>query len=246
MGEDQTQGKSRSARASSEWRDRILKRLLDVVVAGTALLLLFPLICLVALAIKLESRGPVFYRSPRVGRDGRELRMLKFRKMRASAAGSALTAVDDERLTRIGSLLERTNLDEIPQLWHVLTGSMSLVGPRPEDPSFVELRPGDYERILRVKPGITGLSQLAFARENEILDARDPIGDYVARLFPQKTRIDRLYVRRRSILMDLRVLGWTVITVCFGTEVAVNRSTGRLTLRRRPPHPNRIGATGER
>jgi lipopolysaccharide/colanic/teichoic acid biosynthesis glycosyltransferase len=225
--------------------DRILKRLLDVVVAGTALLILSPLICLVALAIKLESPGPVLYRSRRVGRGGRELRMLKFRKMRASAAGPALTARDDERFTRIGPLLKRTSLDEIPQLWHVLTGSMSLVGPRPEDPSFVELRAADYEPILRVKPGITGLSQLAFPHESEMLDPRDPIGDYVRRLLPEKIRIDRLYVTRRSILMDLRVLGWTAMTVFFRSEVAVNRSTGSLTLRRRPPGPDRIGATGE-
>jgi lipopolysaccharide/colanic/teichoic acid biosynthesis glycosyltransferase len=111
---------------------------------------------------------------------------------------------------------------------------MSLVGPRPEDPSFVGLRQTDYEQILQVKPGITGLSQLAFVRESEILDSRDPVADYVARLLPQKVRIDRLYVTGRSILMDLRILGWTAITVLFKREVAVHRSTGRLSLRRRP------------
>lgn len=215
--------------------DRALKRFLDVAVAGTALVFLSLLIVLVALAIKLESRGPVFYRSRRVGLEGRELRMLKFRKMRASVEGSVLTAADDERLTRIGRLLTRTKLDEIPQLWHVLTGSMSLVGPRPEDPSFVALRQTDYQRILQVKPGITGPSQLAFVREHEILDPRDPVGDYVRRLLPQKTQIDRLYATRRSILMDLRILGWTAITVFFRAEVAVNRSTVHLTWRRRPP-----------
>ena len=215
--------------------DHFLKRLLDVVVVGTALLFLFPLIGVVALAIKLESRGSVFYRCRRVGLGGREFGMLKFRKMRAAATGSPLTAPDDERFTRLGRFLARTKLDEIPQLWNVLTGSMSLVGPRPEDPSFVALRRADYERILQVRPGITGLSQLAFARENEILDSEDRVGDYVHRLLPQKVRIDRLYVRRRSILMDLRILGWTAITVFFKREVAVHRSTGCLTLRRRPP-----------
>ena len=103
-------------------RDHILKRLLDVVVAGVALLLLFPLIAAVAVAIKLESRGPVFYRCRRVGLGGREFAMLKFRKMRAAAAGSPLTAADDERFTRLGRFLARTKLDEIPQLWNVLTG----------------------------------------------------------------------------------------------------------------------------
>jgi lipopolysaccharide/colanic/teichoic acid biosynthesis glycosyltransferase len=112
---------------------------------------------------------------------------------------------------------------------------MSLVGPRPQDASFVALRPTDYERILQVRPGITGLSQLAFARESEILDPDDRMGDYVRRLLPQKTRLDRFYVARRSIFMDVRILWWTAITVFFKREVAVNRSTGALSLRRRPP-----------
>jgi lipopolysaccharide/colanic/teichoic acid biosynthesis glycosyltransferase len=214
--------------------DQALKRLLDVAVAGAALVLLSLLIGVIALAIKLESRGPVFYRCRRVGLGGREFHMLKFRKMRAAVAGPALTTADDERFTRLGRLLARTKLDELPQLWNVLTGSMSLVGPRPEDPSFVALGPTDFEQILQVKPGITGLSQLAFARESEILDARDRVGDYVRRLLPQKLRIDQLYVTRRSILMDLRILGWTaIITVFFTSELAVHRSTGRVSLRRR-------------
>jgi lipopolysaccharide/colanic/teichoic acid biosynthesis glycosyltransferase len=216
-------------------RDHHLKRLLDVVVAAAGLLFLSLLIVTVALAVKLGSRGSVFYRCRRVGLGGREFDMLKFRKMRAAAAGSPLTAAYDERFTRVGRILAKTKIDEIPQLWNVLTGSMSLVGPRPEDPSFVALRRADYERILQVRPGITGLSQLAFVRESEILDAGDRVGDYVRRLLPQKIRLDRMYVRRRSILMDLRILGWTAITVFFKREVAVHRSTGCLTLRRRPP-----------
>jgi lipopolysaccharide/colanic/teichoic acid biosynthesis glycosyltransferase len=214
--------------------DRALKRLLDVALASAALLFLSGLIGIVALAIKLESPGPIFYRSRRVGLGGREFLMLKFRKMAAAAAGPALTAAHDDRFTRLGKVLAMTKLDEIPQLWNVVTGSMSLGGPRPEDPSFVGLRQTDYEQILQVKPGITGLSQLAFVRESEILDSRDPVADYVARLLPQKVRIDRLYVTGRSILMDLRILGWTAITVLFKREVAVHRSTGRLSLRRRP------------
>jgi hypothetical protein len=160
-----------------------------------------------------------------------------------------LTGPDDERVTRLGRFLSRTKLDEIPQLWDVLTGSMSLVGPRPQDPSFVALRQTDYARILQVKPGITGLYQLAFARENEVLDGRDHVGDYVRRLLPQKTQLDRLYVAHRSILMDLRILGWTAMAVLFRSEVAVHRSTGRLTLRRRPlrlvPEPLQAGAVGD-
>jgi lipopolysaccharide/colanic/teichoic acid biosynthesis glycosyltransferase len=222
-------------------RDDLPKRLLDVLVAGTALLILSLLIALLALAIKLESRGPVFYRCRRVGLGGRELWMLKFRKMNVGAAGSALTVADDERFTRLGRFLARTKVDEIPQLWNVVVGSMSLVGPRPEDLSFVALRQTDYDRILQVKPGITGLSQLAFARESEILDSGDRWGDYVRRLLPQKTRIDLLYVERRTILMDLRILGWTTVALLSHRDVAVSRSTGRLTLRRRP----QLGAATE-
>jgi len=209
-------------------------RLLDILVAGSALLLLLPVFGGAALAIKLESRGPVFYRCRRVGLGGREFWMLKFRKMRTGVSGPALTAVDDERFTRVGSILAKSKLDEIPQLWNVLTRSMSLVGPRPEDPAFVALRASEYEQILRVRPGITGLSQLAFAREMEILDPDDRIADYVRRVLPQKMRLDQLYAARRSLLMDVRVLWWTVAAVVFKREVAVDRSTGRLNLRRRP------------
>jgi lipopolysaccharide/colanic/teichoic acid biosynthesis glycosyltransferase len=161
--------------------------------------------------------------------------MLKYRKMRITADGLALTATDDERFTRLGAFLARSKLDELPQLWNVLMGSMSLVGPRPEDPIFVTLRRSDYDRILQVRPGITGLCQLAFPHESEILDSQDPIGDYVNRLFPLKTGIDRLYVLRRSTPMDLRIMAWTTIALVLRVEVAVNRATGRLTLRRRPP-----------
>jgi lipopolysaccharide/colanic/teichoic acid biosynthesis glycosyltransferase len=214
-------------------RHPALERALDLTVALGALLLLTPLIVSIALAIKLDSRGPVFYRCRRVGRRGHQLRMLKFRKMRVTSAGPKLTAQDDDRFTRIGRFLARTKLDEIPQLFNVLTGSMSLVGPRPEDPSFVALRKKDYEQILQVRPGITGLTQLAYARESEIIDKEDPVGDYVRRLLPQKARLDRLYVARRSLAMDVRILWWTTINFVFNSEVAVNRSTGSLTSRRR-------------
>jgi lipopolysaccharide/colanic/teichoic acid biosynthesis glycosyltransferase len=230
-------GARRRKRASERLTQAAVKRLLDLVAAVTALIVLSPVIVAIAIAIKLESPGPVLYRSRRVGFGGRELWMLKFRKMRGNAAGPALTAMDDERFTRLGRFLTTTRLDELPQLWNVLTGSMSLVGPRPEDPSFVTIRKADYVRILHVTPGITGLTQLAFARESEILDEDDPVGDYIRRLLPEKTRIDQLYVSRRSLLMDLRILAWSATAVLFRTEVAVNRSTGALSVRRRPATP---------
>lgn len=208
-----------------------LKRMLDVTVAAAALLVLSPLIVLVALAVKLDSRGPAFFRCRRVGRGGSTLPMLKFRKMRDGVGGSPLTAVRDDRFTRIGGFLAKTKLDELPQLWNVLRGQMSLVGPRPEDPSIVELQPREYAEILRVRPGITGLSQLAFANEAEILAEHDRLGDYMERILPEKMRLDRLYVDRRSLLMDLRILAWTLAAVVLRRAPAVHRTTGRLTMR---------------
>ena len=134
---------------SAERREReFTKRLTDIIGAGLLLLVLSPLIVACVLAIKLETRGPVFYRARRVGRHGRELKMLKFRKMHVDAAGPALTAPDDDRFTRVGRILSATKLDELPQLLNVLKGEMSLVGPRPEDPSFVGFHQADYEQIL--------------------------------------------------------------------------------------------------
>jgi lipopolysaccharide/colanic/teichoic acid biosynthesis glycosyltransferase len=217
------------------WRviDRAAKQVLDRLVALLLLLLLLPLIVVVAIAIRVESPGPAFFRCWRVGHRGREFGMLKFRKMTDGAQGPKLTSPDDERFTRFGRWLASSKLDEVPQLWNVLRGEMSFVGPRPEDPRFVEIEAEAYAEILTVKPGITGLAQLAFARESDILDPHDRFNHYVGRLLPQKTRLDRVYAADRSLTMDARILFWTAVAV-LGREVAVHRETGRLNLRRRP------------
>jgi lipopolysaccharide/colanic/teichoic acid biosynthesis glycosyltransferase len=217
--------------------DESSSRMLDVVVAALLLLLLTPFMVFVAAGIKLDSRGPLFYRCRRVGFRGRAFDMLKFRKMHDGACGPSLTARADPRFTRIGRFLAKTKLDEVPQLWNVLRGEMSLVGPRPEDPSFVRMKWEAYSRILGVRPGITGLSQLAFARETEILDPADGEAHYVRALLPQKARLDCLYVSRRSLGMDVGILFWTAVAVLLRRDVAVNRVTARLGLRRRPSEP---------
>lgn len=219
-------------------------RLLDVVVAAVGLIVLSPVIALVALAVKFDSRGPVFVRCSRVGQGGRAFPMLKFRKMRDGVSGSLLTAARDDRFTRIGRLLAETKVDEVPQLWNVVRGWMRLVGPRPEDPEFVRLHREQYEEILRVRPGITGLSQLAFASEAKILAVDDRLNDYVERILPQKMQLDRLYVESRSLKMDLQILVWTVARVGLGKDAAVHRGTGRLTLRR-PRDPRVANALDE-
>jgi lipopolysaccharide/colanic/teichoic acid biosynthesis glycosyltransferase len=209
-----------------------LKRAQDLVIASLCLLVLAPLLALIALCIAIDSRGPIFYRAGRVGRGGRRLEMLKFRKMSLESEGGPLTVSDDPRFTRIGRWLARTKLDELPQLFNVLRGEMSLIGPRPEDPFFVHRRPSEFSEILRVRPGITGLSQLAFTAEAKILDPSDPVGDYERRILPQKLALDVLYVNRAGPLLDLRILLWTLTATLLSIPVAVNRSTGKLTTRR--------------
>jgi lipopolysaccharide/colanic/teichoic acid biosynthesis glycosyltransferase len=210
------------------------KQLLDVFLSAVLLVGLAPVIAVVALAIKLDTRGPVFYRGRRVGFRGEEFDMLKFRKMSDGAGGPRLTSAGDERLTRCGRFLAATKLDELPQLWHVLTGRMSLVGPRPEDPLFAAAHAAEYQEILKVKPGITGLSQLEFVRETKILGASDTIATYLNLLLPAKVELDLLYVRNRSFLTDLSILAWTVVAVILRRDLSVDRASGRI---RRSPTP---------
>jgi len=210
-------------------------RALDLVVAVLVGIASLPLVSVIAVAIKVDSRGPVFFRCRRVGHRGTPFGMLKFRKMVDGAGGPGLTALHDDRLTRVGRLLAHSKLDELPQLWNVVRGQMSLVGPRPEDPRFVETQQAAFAPILEVKPGMTGLSQLAFARESAILDPDDRVGDYLRRILPQKMALDALYARRRTVGQDVRILWWTAIAVLGRRDVAVHRITGRPGLRRRPP-----------
>jgi lipopolysaccharide/colanic/teichoic acid biosynthesis glycosyltransferase len=222
--------------------DRAATRAIDVSASALLIVLLLPVMAVVAAAIKLESPGPVFFRCRRAGYRGHELWLPKFRKMHHDAVGMPLSLHRDERFTRVGRLLARFKLDELPQLFSVLKGDMSLVGPRPEDARFVELHPSEFRRILSVRPGITGLSQLAFAREGEILDPAAPIDHYIARILPQKISIDCFYAANRTVAMDMRVLLWTLVAVIGRRDVAINRNTGRPSLRRRrTPQPELNG-----
>ena len=212
---------------------RAVKRGFDVVVSALLLLLLLPLLAAVALLVRLDSPGPAFFRCTRAGYRGRPLRVLKFRKMACDAAGGPLTTAEDARFTRLGRSLTKYKLDELPQLWQVLRGEMSLVGPRPEDAEFVARHAAAYERILSVRPGIFGLSQLAFARENGILDPTDPIGHYVARILPQKVALDQMYAAHHDLRLDLRILFWSSVAVVLRRPVAVDRSSAAMRVRHR-------------
>ena len=219
----------------AERRGDRLKRTFDLVVAGLLLALLLPVFALIALAVVVESRGPVFYPCPRVGRFGREFAMLKFRKMHHNASGSPLTGARDARFTRIGKVLSRTRLDELPQLLNVVRGQDEPGRPPSRGPPLRGPRPGPLPGDPdTVRPGITGLSQLAFASEARLLDKPDPMAYYIERLLPAKAQIDILYARTSTIVTDLWVLFWTAAALVGRKEIAVWRDTGRMGVRRRP------------
>lgn len=195
------------------WWRLTLKRSVDFVVALVCLVATAPVMALIALAIKLDSKGPVLYRQERVGYFGRTFTMYKFRTMvvDAEAAGPVWAAAQhDPRVTRIGRILRQTHLDELPQLFNVVRGDMSLVGPRPERPYFVnqldETVP-HYDCRLYVRPGITGLAQVHYRYDQTVADVK------------KKLRFDLLYVKRMCLLLDARILAWTVLVVVTGRGI---------------------------
>jgi len=187
------------------------KRALDIGASAAGLLMLAPLGLCAAAAIAREDGRPMIYRATRVGRYGRPFTMYKLRTMRRDAAsrGPAITTAADPRVTRVGRLLRRTRIDELPQLWNVLRGEMSLVGPRPEDPAYVALYTPAQRVVLTVRPGITGLAQLAFADETRRLRPGHAHEDYVNVVLPAKLVIDLEYVATLSPWRDLRILART-------------------------------------
>ncbi|GBC90646.1 UDP-N-acetylgalactosamine-undecaprenyl-phosphate N-acetylgalactosaminephosphotransferase [bacterium HR14] len=194
-----------------------LKRIADFLIAGLGLLLTAPLMGVIAALIKMDSPGSVFFAHERVGRYGRKFKVLKFRTMVQDAPklGGAITAGHDPRITRVGRFLRATKLDEIPQLWNVLKGEMSLVGPRPEVENYVTLYPEEARRlILSVPPGITGLTQIRYRHEERLLAQQsDPEKYYREVLLPQKIASDLEYVRTRGLITDLRLLVQTAFAV---------------------------------
>ena len=194
------------------------KRALDLVISILGLLALSPVLLFLALWIKLDSPGPVLYRGKRVGQDGQPFLMYKFRTMvlGAEQQGPAVTFRDDPRITKAGRVLRRTKLDELPQLFNVLKGEMSMVGPRPEDPKYVELYTPEQRQVLSVRPGITGPTQLEYRDEASMLEAGSVDEEYVTRIMPRKLKLDLEYVRRRSLTGDLKILWRTVATLLSG------------------------------
>lgn len=192
--------------------DRSLKQALDRVASAAGLVLLAPLLACIAVAVKVQDGGPIFYRALRVGQAGRPFRLVKFRTMRehADRQGPAITAHGDTRVTAVGRVLRRTKLDELPQLFNVLVGDMSLVGPRPEDPRYVALYTPEQRAVLSALPGITSAASLLYRDEERMLLGADWDTLYRAEVMPAKLAIDLAYLRRRTVLTDLGLIGRTV------------------------------------
>lgn len=192
-----------------------LKRVIDILLSFCSLLLLWPVILAVALAIRLSSPGPVFYRGVRAGLFGRPFRILKFRTMvqDAEKLGGPTTGTNDERVTKIGSLLRKTKLDEIPQLFNVLTGEMSLVGPRPEVMEYTALYNDEEKIILSMRPGITDYASIEFANLDDLVGSADPDKYFREHIMPRKTQLRVKYVREWSLWGDFKILWRTFARV---------------------------------
>ncbi len=214
----------------------MLKRGFDFIAAAVGLLLLSPLLLATAAAVKLTSTGPVFFRQERIGRGGKPFFILKFRSMVADAPtrGGQITFGADPRITAVGRLLRKTKIDELPQLFNVLRGEMSLVGPRPEVRKYVDMFNEDYEEILRVRPGITDLASVKYRDEAAVLGAAtDPEKEYVERVLPEKIRLARQYVRRQSLLLDLGIIVGTLCRLV-GDAAVGRRGSGMVCSPKRP------------
>jgi lipopolysaccharide/colanic/teichoic acid biosynthesis glycosyltransferase len=190
-------------------------RLLDLTASLVGLILLSPFLLLVALLIKIDSRGPALYPAQRVGQHGRLFRLYKFRTMVVDAPGRGppITTAGDRRVTRLGRPLRRAKIDELPQLINVVKGDMSLVGPRPEDPRYVALYTPQQRRALAARPGITSRASLRYRHEEELLDAQDWEQVYIRQVMPNKLQMELDYLARRNVWSDLGVIFQTVLAL---------------------------------
>ena len=192
------------------------KRLFDIVSSGIGLLCLAPVFVVMAIWIKLDSRGPVFYRQTRVGRYGRDFRIFKFRSMRVgSDKGRQMTVGErDPRITRSGYFIRRYKIDELPQLINVFLGDMSIVGPRPEVRKYVDLYSEEQRKVFQVRPGITDLASIKYRNENELLSqVDDPDTYYIDVIMPDKLTINLEYIRHQSFMGDIKIIFNTLFKI---------------------------------
>ncbi len=194
----------------------MMKRLFDIFFSFIGLLVLSPLFAAVAMLIKLDSRGPVFFRQTRIGRHFKPFVIYKFRTMREGAEkeGALITVGGDARVTKVGHFLRTYKIDELPQLINVLRGDMSLVGPRPEVSEYVQLFRADYEKLLRVRPGITDPASLRYSEEEAVLaSACNWQEDYLQRILPEKIKLSMRYVEDHSVFKDFTLILQTIFKI---------------------------------
>jgi lipopolysaccharide/colanic/teichoic acid biosynthesis glycosyltransferase len=193
---------------------------MDLGLASVGLLVTLPLLLAIAAAIRIESSGPVLFRQWRVGRYGREFEILKFRSMRSSDAvtGPLITVAGDRRITKVGGFIRSTKLDELPQLWNVLRGDMSIVGPRPEVPRYVAMYSTEQRQVvLSVRPGITDEASIEFADEaRQLATADDPESFYATAILPRKIALYERYVATQSVARDVRIVARTISRLVLG------------------------------
>lgn len=199
------------------------KRIFDVIVSSLALILLAPVMLAIAIAVKLGSNGPIIYRGVRTGKGGAEFEIFKFRTMveNAESLGGMSTARNDPRVTRVGVILRRFKLDELPQFINVLFGDMSIVGPRPEMPAYTRLYQGDERLILSVRPGITDFASIRFSQLDEVLGEDDADQVYETQVRPEKNALRVKYVKERNMWLDVKLIFATASKVIGG---AVSRA----------------------
>ena len=190
----------------------MLKRIFDIILSLFGLIILLPFMLIIAIFIKLDSKGTVFFKQVRVTKNGREFKIFKYRTMRVgSDKYSQITVGKDDRITKIGSFLRKYKLDEIPQLINVLIGDMSLVGPRPEVPKYVALYTDEQKEILKVRAGITDYASIEFSNENDLLALEeDPEKAYIEKVMPKKIELNKKYISEISILTDIKIILLTI------------------------------------
>lgn len=190
------------------------KRLFDMVCAALGLLVLSPVLLVCALLVGLTSPGGVLFRQERIGKDGVPFTIYKFRSMRKDNAGLKISTSRDTRITSVGRVLRKTKLDELPQLWNVLKGDMSFVGPRPEVREYTDLYTPEQRQVLMVRPGITGLASIRYRNENELLTASsDPNRTYIDEVMPAKLALDLKYIPCACVSYDIKLILETLVTV---------------------------------
>nr|WP_314657551.1 sugar transferase [uncultured Fusobacterium sp.] len=190
----------------------MLKRMFDIILSLFGLMILLPFMLIIAIFIKLDSKGPVFFKQIRVTKGGREFKIFKYRTMKVgSDKYSQITVGKDNRITGIGSFLRKYKLDEIPQLINVLIGDMSLVGPRPEVPKYVVLYTDEQKEILKVRAGITDYASIEFSDENDLLASeKDPEKAYIEKIMPKKIELNKKYLSEISVLTDIKIILLTI------------------------------------